>query len=82
MSQCSVGVSKAYGDDSGNKGDLFKFRGVNFAIIAEELGCLGIRVENPTKIKSALQSALEADKPVLLDVVTDENCKPDFEPSY
>ena len=82
LSQCSVGVSKAYGDSPGNKGDLFRFRGVNFAIIAQELGCLGIRVENPKEIKRALQSALEADKPVLVDVVTDENCKPELEPSY
>lgn len=82
MSQCSVGVGKAYGNNPGNKGDLFKFRAVNFAAIAQELGCLGIRVENPKKIKCALQSALEADKPVLVDVITDENCKPDFEPSY
>ena len=82
MSQCLVGVGKAYGNYPGNKGDLFKFREVDFAKIAQELGCVGIRVEDPNKIKCALQSALEADKPVLVDVITDVSCKPDFEPSY
>ena len=82
MSQCSVGVAKAYGNYPGKKGDLFQFSRVDFAKIAQEFGCLGIRVDDPKKIKFALQTALEADKPVLIDVVTDEKCKPDFEPSY
>lgn len=82
LSQCSVGVSKAYGDRSGNRGDLFRFRGANFAKLAQELGCLGIRVENPKEIAPALQTALKADLPVVLDVVTDENCKPGWEPAY
>ena len=82
LSQCSVGVSKAYGDRPGNRGDLFRFRGANFAKVAQELGCLGIRVENPKEIAPALQTALKADLPVVLDVVTDENCKPGWEPAY
>ena len=82
LSQCSVGVSKAYGDRSGNKDDLFRFRGANFAKIAQELGCLGIRVENPQEIAGALKAALEADRPVVIDVVTDETCKPEWEPAY
>jgi acetolactate synthase-1/2/3 large subunit len=82
LSQCSVGVSKAYGDRSGNKDDLFRFRGANFAKIAQELGCLGIRVENPQEIAGALKAALEADRPVVVDVVTDETCKPEWEPAY
>ncbi len=82
LSQCSVGVSKAYGPRSGNKGDLFRFRGANFANIARELGCLGIRVEHPQEIAGALKTALEADRPALIDVVTDETCKPEWEPAY
>jgi len=82
LSQCSVGVSKAYGDRSGNRGDLFRFRGANFAKIAQELGCLGIRVEHPQEIAGALKAALDADIPVVVDVVTDETCKPGWEPAY
>ena len=82
MTQCSVGVSKAYGDRSGNKGDLFRFRGANFARVAQELGCVGIRVEHPREIAGALKAALEADLPAVVDVVTDENCRPEWEPAY
>jgi len=82
LSQCSAGVSKAYGDRPGNRGDLFRFRGANFAKVAQELGCLGIRIENPKGIAPALETALRADLPVVLDVVTDENCKPRWEPAY
>jgi len=82
LSQCSVGVSKAYGDRSGNKGDLFRFRGANFARIAQELGCLGIRVEKPQEIAGALKTALDADRPAVVDVVTDETCKPEWESAY
>jgi acetolactate synthase I/II/III large subunit len=82
LSQCSMGVDKAYGVRSGKKGDLFRFRGANFAKVAEDLGCLGIRVENPNEIAGALKKALEAASPVVIDVVTDENCKPEWEPAY
>lgn len=82
MSQCSVGVSRAYGDNLGNKSELFTFRGINFSKIAEEFGCIGIRVENPEEIKGAIETAMEADAPALVEVVTDANCKPGWEPAY
>jgi acetolactate synthase-1/2/3 large subunit len=82
MSQCSEGVGKAYGDKPGNKGDLFRFRGTDFARIAHELGCLGIRVEDPGEIGRVLKSALDADTPVVVDVVTDENCRAEWKPAY
>ncbi len=82
LSQCSVGVDKAYAGRTGKKGELFKFRGANFAKVAQELGCLGIRVEDPHKIAGALKTALEADLPVVIDVVTDETCKPEWAPAY
>jgi thiamine pyrophosphate-dependent acetolactate synthase large subunit-like protein len=50
--------------------------------VAEDLGCLGIRVENPNEIAGALKKALEAASPVVIDVVTDETCKPEWEPAY
>ncbi|MBV9327829.1 MAG: thiamine pyrophosphate-binding protein [Chloroflexi bacterium] len=43
----------------------------NFAQIAKELGCDGVRIERPTDLGPALQRALAAGKPVLLDVLTD-----------
>jgi acetolactate synthase-1/2/3 large subunit len=44
---------------------------VNFARIAEEMGAVGIRVEQPKDIEAALHKALAADRPVIIDVVTD-----------
>jgi acetolactate synthase-1/2/3 large subunit len=45
----------------------------NFAKIAEDLGALGIRVERPGDIAEAFQLALKADRPVVIDVVSDIN---------
>jgi len=44
---------------------------VNFARIAEEIGALGIRVEKPAELGPAIQRALRADRPAIVDVVTD-----------
>jgi acetolactate synthase-1/2/3 large subunit len=49
---------------------------VSFARIAEEMGCLGIRVETPDKIAPALRAALASGRPAVVDVVTDVNCRP------
>jgi len=39
--------------------------------LAESLGCLRLRVEKPADIPSALEKALAARKPVVIDIVTD-----------
>ncbi len=74
--QCLQGINLAYGDTPGNKDDMYKFRDVNFARIAQELGCLGIRVERPGEIRAALETALAADVPAVVDVVTDPEHHP------
>ena len=43
----------------------------NFAKIAEDMGAIGLRVENPGDIKSAFQRALEEELPVVIDIVSD-----------
>ena len=50
---------------------LWHFSEVNFAEIAENMGGIGIRVEKPSDLPSALQKAFEAKGPVIIDVVTD-----------
>ncbi len=42
----------------------------NFAKVADAMGATGIRVEDPSEVRSALERALDADGPVLVDVVT------------
>ena len=44
---------------------------MNFAEVAKSMGCLGIRVEDPAEIRPALDRAVAADGPVVVDVVTD-----------
>ena len=44
---------------------------MDFARLAEDMGALGIRVEKPSEIGGALERALEAERPVVIDVVTD-----------
>jgi pyruvate dehydrogenase (quinone) len=43
----------------------------NFAALAEAVGLTGLRVEDPANVRPALEKALAAKGPVLLDVVTD-----------
>jgi len=50
---------------------LWTYRNVNFARIAEEIGALGLRVEQPRQLAEALTQALAADRPAIIDVVTD-----------
>jgi acetolactate synthase-1/2/3 large subunit len=68
-------VDNAYGKDPGKREDVYEFRATNFARIAQDMGCLGIRVESPDMISKALKEALAADKPAVVDVATDINCR-------
>ena len=63
-------VHAMYGDRPGNPGELYRFEAVSFASIAREMGCLGIRVEQPDQIRGAIQEALTADQPVVVEVMT------------
>ncbi len=53
--------------------DLWKFKQLNFAQIAESFGCVGIRVEHPDEIAPALKKAIGLNKPVVIDIVSDVN---------
>lgn len=75
--QCVVGVDAAYGKARGKKrSEVYGFETIDFAKIAQDLGCMGIRVESPDGIAPALEQALAADTPVVVDVATDINCRP------
>jgi pyruvate dehydrogenase (quinone) len=45
----------------------------DFALLAQAVGLKGRRVEDPADVRPALEQALEASGPVLVDVVTDPN---------
>lgn len=45
----------------------------NFAKLADAIGMMGVRIENPADVSSGLKKALEHSGPALIDVVTDPN---------
>ena len=70
--QSKRGFDRAYGGEQTEQArELWTYTPVNFARIAEDIGALGIRVEKPGDLKPAIQRALKADRPVVVDVVTD-----------
>ncbi len=70
--QSKRGFDRAYGGEQTEKArELWTYRKVDFARIAEEMGAIGLRVERPGEIAPALRRALDADRPVVIDVVTD-----------
>ena len=70
--QSKRGFDRVYGGQQTERGkELWTYTRQNFAKIAEDIGALGIRVEKPAEIGPALQQALKADRPVVIDVVTD-----------
>jgi len=75
LRQCLEGINRAYGEKLGNRDEMCMYRDVNFARIAQEMGCFGIRVEQPEEISGALKKALTSDQPAVVDVVTDVKCK-------
>ena len=46
------------------------FTDVNYAKVAEAMGWFGVRVEEPEKIRDALEEAYKQKKPALIDIIT------------
>jgi acetolactate synthase-1/2/3 large subunit len=74
LGQCAGPIRRMYKDRPGKPDEMCGFSNVSFADIATNMGCLGIRVEKPSEIPDALRAALAADRPAVVDVVTDVNC--------
>lgn len=70
--QSMRGFDRAYGGVQTEKArELWVFTEVDFAAVAENMGAVGIRVEKPSEFAPAMERALETDRPVVIDVVTD-----------
>jgi acetolactate synthase I/II/III large subunit len=70
--QSKRGFDRAYGGTQTERGrELWTYTDVNFAHLAESMGALGIRVERPADFVPALQRALDAKRPAVVDVATD-----------
>jgi acetolactate synthase-1/2/3 large subunit len=71
LNQDRAGVNRAYASQSGNSDEMWVFQDLDLASVAESMGCLGIRVERPGDIQSALEQALAAGRPAVVDVASD-----------
>ena len=70
--QSKRGFDRVYGGKQTDKArEMWTFSKVNFARIAEDMGALGIRVEQASAFPAALAQALAANRPAVIDVVTD-----------
>jgi thiamine pyrophosphate-dependent acetolactate synthase large subunit-like protein len=66
-----TGVRRLSGNRPGQGEELIRFGPTDFTAVARSFGVRGIRVEQPGEIAPALQAALQAAEPVVVDVVTD-----------
>src|SRR5262245_4957769 len=70
--QSKRGFDRAYGGTQTERArELWTYTDVNFARVAENLGALGLRVEKPAEFAPALERALAAKRPAVIDVTTD-----------
>ena len=70
--QSKRGFDRAYGGTQTEQArELWTYNPMNFARLAEDMGALGIRVERPADIAPALQRALAAGRPAVIDIATD-----------
>ena len=70
--QSKRGFDRAYGGTQTEQArELWTYNKTNFARLAEDMGALGIRVERPVEIAPALEKALAAGRPAVIDVVSD-----------
>jgi acetolactate synthase-1/2/3 large subunit len=70
--QSKRGFDRAYGGKQTEQArELWTYTQVNFAKIAEDMGALGLRVEKPADFAPALAQAIAANRPAVIDVVTD-----------
>jgi acetolactate synthase-1/2/3 large subunit len=70
--QSRRGFDRAYGGDGTEKSkEMWLFDQVDLAGVAESMGALGIVVDKPGDLRSAFERAVEAQRPVVIDVRTD-----------
>jgi acetolactate synthase-1/2/3 large subunit len=70
--QSKRGFDRAYGgEQTAQARELWTYNKTNFARLAEDMGALGIRVEDARDIAPALERAIASKRPAVVDVVTD-----------
>jgi thiamine pyrophosphate-dependent acetolactate synthase large subunit-like protein len=59
------------GTQRGRAHEMWMFKETDFAKVAEAMGCFGVRVENASELRNALEQAFSCGKPAVIDVVSD-----------
>ncbi len=68
-------IDNIYKSRPGNPASIYGFNTVDFARIAEDMGCFGVTVTKPGKIKEALDAAFASNRPAVINIVGDINVK-------
>lgn len=77
LRQERAGLTAAYGGTRGPRAhEMWEFKQPDFAGIAERMGCVGIRVEKASEMRPALEKALGANAPVIIDLIGDPEPAP------
>ncbi len=71
FNQTQGGVRRAFADNEGDGSNVWKFTDVDFAAVAQEMGAIGMRINRPDELGGAIEEALKADRPVIIDAKTD-----------
>ena len=71
LNQDRRGTEGTYAGRPGNSDEIWQFLDIDFAEIARNMGCFGIRVERPSEIGNALEEAFASNKPAIVDIVSD-----------
>jgi acetolactate synthase I/II/III large subunit len=59
------------GQQRGRAHEMWQFHETHFAEVAQAMGCFGIRVERPNDLQDALKQAVAADRPAVVEVLSD-----------
>jgi acetolactate synthase I/II/III large subunit len=59
------------GQQRGRAREMWVFEDIDLAKVADAMGCFAIRVERPSELKGALEQAFAANRPAVVDVVSD-----------
>jgi acetolactate synthase I/II/III large subunit len=78
LQQVKRGIDRAYGGTQrGRSREMWVFdERTDYAKVAEAMGCLGLRVERPADLGPALERAFAAERPVVIDCITDVEAFP------
>ena len=72
LNQETMIFRRAYdGKPSEKQGEMWYFSKVNFAEFAKNMGAVGIRVEKPSELRSAVDQAFACNRPAVVDVQSD-----------